>query len=412
LLQLTLVWLRQQTFHKVLLQQQNTDTTPHLLELKATQQGGTESQVSGFSLDVTNAVGAQANSQLLVFATDSSVIVMEAKVRTSSDQVIDLVPITSQQATNTFSLTNLASGVYTLDVITQKGNTKAAYEGILVIGQQPTNQQTQTIIEQQITDENENGNGGNGSNGKLDVSIAIGHDPIVRGNIQTISITVTDSQSKDGISGAKIDGQVNYVTGHIERFSGISNGDGKYQHQWRISGNAVAGTFQVKVDVSASGYGTASASSSFRVTGASQTGLLSQPDPCLVNSTLTDCQPDPCDLPDPPPGCVPTECPNGQIMPPGEPCPDDALPCDVPDPPPGCSVPSECPDGSIIPPGEQCPEEPSEEEPSEEEPSEEEPSEEEPSEEEPSEEEPSEEEPSEEDEEDEEAGADEDAGGA
>jgi hypothetical protein len=80
----------------------NTDTTPHLLELKATQQGGTESQVSGFSLDVTNAVGAQANSQLLVFATDSSVIVMEAKVRTSSDQVIDLVPITSQQATNTF----------------------------------------------------------------------------------------------------------------------------------------------------------------------------------------------------------------------------------------------------------------------------------------------------------------------
>jgi hypothetical protein len=28
-------------------------------------------------------------------------------------------------------------GVYTPDVITQKGNTKAAYEGILVIGQQP-----------------------------------------------------------------------------------------------------------------------------------------------------------------------------------------------------------------------------------------------------------------------------------
>jgi hypothetical protein len=27
--------------------------------------------------------------------------------------------------------------VYTLDVITQKGDTKAAYEGILVIGQQP-----------------------------------------------------------------------------------------------------------------------------------------------------------------------------------------------------------------------------------------------------------------------------------
>ena len=159
------------------------------------------------------------------------------------------------------------------------------------------------------------------------------------------------------------------MTGHVERFSGNSNGDGKYEHRWGISGNAKTGIFQVKVDASASGYGTASGSSSFRVIGASQTGLLSQPDPCLDNSTLTDCQPDPCDLPNPPPECVPTECPDGRIMPPGEPCPDDALPCDVPDPPEGCSVPTECPDGSIIPPGEQCPEEdPPEEDPPEEDP--------------------------------------------
>jgi hypothetical protein len=39
--------------------------------------------------------------------------------------------------------------VYTLDVITQKENTKAAYEGILVIGQQPA-----TIIEETINREN------------------------------------------------------------------------------------------------------------------------------------------------------------------------------------------------------------------------------------------------------------------
>jgi hypothetical protein len=298
----------------------STNTSPHLLKLKATQQGGTEARVSGFNLDATNAVGAQANSQLLIMVTDSSVRVMEAKVRTVSDQVINLVPSTFQQATNAFSLTNLAAGVYTLDVITQKGNTKAAYEGILVIGQQPTDLQTQTIIKQQITDAN--GSGGNGSNSELDVSIAVGRDPIVRGNIQTISTTVTDSQSENGISGAKIDGQVRYVTGHIERFSGISNGDGKYEHQWRISGNAKTGIFQVKVDASASGYGTASGSSSFRVVGASQTGLLSQPDPCLDNSTLADCQPDPCDVPNPPPEC--------EVPPPD--------PCDVPNPPPECEV--------------------------------------------------------------------------
>jgi hypothetical protein len=75
---------------------------------------------------MTNVITAQINSQLLVFVTDSSVKVSEAKVRTVSDRLIDLVP--SSQA-NAFSLTNLPVGVYTLDVMTQKGNAKAAYEG-------------------------------------------------------------------------------------------------------------------------------------------------------------------------------------------------------------------------------------------------------------------------------------------
>jgi hypothetical protein len=96
---------------------------------------------------MTNVVTAQIKSQLLVFVTDSSVRVLEAKVRTVSDQLIDLIPSIQE---NTFSLTNLPAGVYTLDVITQKGNTKAAYEGILVLGQETINPQTQTIIERQI----------------------------------------------------------------------------------------------------------------------------------------------------------------------------------------------------------------------------------------------------------------------
>jgi hypothetical protein len=99
---------------------------------------------------MTNVVTAQVNSQVLVFVTDSSVRVLEAKVRTVSDQLIDLVP--SIQA-NTFSLANLPIGVYTLDIISQKGNAKAAYEGILVISQQPTtiiNETTKQIINQEI----------------------------------------------------------------------------------------------------------------------------------------------------------------------------------------------------------------------------------------------------------------------
>ena len=83
-----------------------------MLTLKATRQGDAEPErVSGFNLDTTNAVAAQINSQLHVFATDISMQIIEAKVRTVSDQLIDLVPVTASQAANAFSLTNLPAGV-------------------------------------------------------------------------------------------------------------------------------------------------------------------------------------------------------------------------------------------------------------------------------------------------------------
>jgi hypothetical protein len=102
-------------------------------------------------------------------------------------------------------------------------------------------------------------------------------------------------------------------------------------------------------------------------------------DDCLGFNSQRECDrgyndPPDCDVANPPPECVPTECPDGRIMPPGEPCPDDALPCDDPDAPEGCSVPTECPDGSIIPPGEQCPDEdPPDEDPPDEDPPDEDP---------------------------------------
>jgi hypothetical protein len=75
--------------------------------------------------------------------TDNSLRVTEAKVRTPSNQVISLVPTTSQQSTGAFSLANVPAGVYTLDVITQKPGAKAAYGGVLSIGNQPA-----TVIEE------------------------------------------------------------------------------------------------------------------------------------------------------------------------------------------------------------------------------------------------------------------------
>ena len=125
-------------FPKNIIVSSDTDTTPNPLKLLATQQEGAAVQeVSDFSLDTTDNITAQPNSQLLVFVSDSSVGVIAAKAGTTSGQIIDLVPSASQQATNSFSLANLREGVYTLDIMTQKGNIRAAYEGILEIGQQP-----------------------------------------------------------------------------------------------------------------------------------------------------------------------------------------------------------------------------------------------------------------------------------
>jgi hypothetical protein len=114
-------------FPQSIIASSSTDTTPHLLELKGTQQGGIETRINGFSLDTTNAIGAQANSQLLVLVTDSALRVSEAKARTASNQVFNLPPTTSQQA-SAFSLANLPGGVYTLDVITQKDDAKQHME--------------------------------------------------------------------------------------------------------------------------------------------------------------------------------------------------------------------------------------------------------------------------------------------
>jgi hypothetical protein len=138
----------------------------HELLLKATEENGQINSVPGFSLDLTNVISIPANSKLDIFTTENALSINEAKVQSNTDSIVNLV----KQGQNSFSLTGVSPGVYTVDIITQKGNSRAAYEGILVLGQEPTNPQTRTVIEQQIIKEEEddgededddNGNGGN-----------------------------------------------------------------------------------------------------------------------------------------------------------------------------------------------------------------------------------------------------------
>ena len=113
--------------------------------LKATQENGQANTVSGFIVDLTNVVSTPTNSELAIFTTDSTLSVIEAKVKSTTDTFTDLI----KKNANVFSLAGLPPGVYTLDVIAQKQNSKAAYEGLVVIGQ-PVDEATKQTVQKEI----------------------------------------------------------------------------------------------------------------------------------------------------------------------------------------------------------------------------------------------------------------------
>ena len=93
---------------------------------------------------------------------------------------------------------------------------------------------------------------------KLLVAIGIAKDPIVRGNVQTISVTVSDSKSSSKkIPGAEVSGEVDYASHKTTKtFSSITDSTGQMSppYSWQIGGNSDNGTFIVKVKASKTGY--------------------------------------------------------------------------------------------------------------------------------------------------------------
>jgi hypothetical protein len=119
----------------------------------------------------------------------------------------------------------------------------------------------------------------------LYVSIHVAHNPISRGSTQTIDVKVSEKgNSIKPVSGAHVDGKVTYTSHeHIETFSGItdSNGDMDPSDSWKIGPNSKPGIFHTNVDVSAKGYRSGSASTTFEVTAATPQNTTN------TNTTIT-----------------------------------------------------------------------------------------------------------------------------
>jgi hypothetical protein len=228
-------------------------------------------------------------------------------------------------------------------------------------------------------DDDDENNEGSSSSDRLDTKIDVAKDPIVRGNRQSFSVIVSDRNNGDPVQGAQVDASVKYAGPHTEYFGSQTTGSsGSASFSWTIGGNSNPGTFTITVDVSESGYGSTTETSSFKViTKADEMpsilpskelicddgidndgdGLVDAGDPdcqlsidpCIENPELPECQSiDPCENnPDLP------EC----ILPPIDPCEQDPETegCE-PEPEPPSDPCEENPDSEECDPGEPEPE--------------------------------------------------------
>ena len=109
----------------------SSNNTVHELPLKALNTDGQVSKATGFKIDMAKvALISPSTPNINAFSADPSLAMIGAKLRNNT-QGFDL-PGTPN--TYTYSLAGVAQGVYTLDVMAQKGNNQGAYETILVIG--------------------------------------------------------------------------------------------------------------------------------------------------------------------------------------------------------------------------------------------------------------------------------------
>jgi hypothetical protein len=100
----------------------------------------------------------------------------------------------------------------------------------------------------------------------LSLSISIDKDPIIRGHEQTITVTVSDKDTHQKVSGANVKVTVDYASGFKHTCTDTStDGSGKAVCKWTIGGNSNTGIFKVTATATKDGYKLASGSASFKV---------------------------------------------------------------------------------------------------------------------------------------------------
>jgi hypothetical protein len=81
------------------------------------------------------------------------------------------------------------------------------------------------------------------------------HDPITRGQIQTVNFNVTDNETGKPIHGANIDGYTIYnPQPHRINLHIVTNDSGKASYSWKVPHDTIPGLFITSAKISAEGY--------------------------------------------------------------------------------------------------------------------------------------------------------------
>jgi len=107
----------------------------------------------------------------------------------------------------------------------------------------------------------------------LALSLDITKDPTKRGSKETVITEVSDTASKEKITGAKVVGKVTSMSGGAvkESFEGTTDNDGQMSYSWKIRENGKSTKYKVTVQASAAAYQDVTSSTSFKVKPASTT---------------------------------------------------------------------------------------------------------------------------------------------
>ena len=105
---------------------------------------------------------------------------------------------------------------------------------------------------------------GNGTK-EMIVSISVEKNPIARGERQSATILVTDSDS-NAIANAQINGKLIYPGNNYEKeFTGLTNLEGNFIYSWIIGKKGDVGPLSIEVQASHQNYSPSSATDSFEI---------------------------------------------------------------------------------------------------------------------------------------------------